>query len=181
MDLTFVPVLGSVGQLPIDMHANQIVAGLAQTLGGRSRFLHTPAIVDSVQLRAALLASKSIRASLELAKKAKIAVVGIGAPLDPLYTLNDSGYMTEEELSKLEQAGAACEIGPCVYLNAASNLCELDLHDRIIGLSYEDLKEIPSVLAVAGGAVKHQAIRIALQSGLIHVLITDEETAGYLM
>jgi DNA-binding transcriptional regulator LsrR (DeoR family) len=181
MDLTFVPILGSVGQVPIHMHANHIAFGLSQTLGGRSRFLHTPAIVDSAQLRTALSASKSIRAALELAKKAKAAIVGISAPLDPLSTLNDAGYLTEEDLSKLEQAGASSEIGSCIYLNANSVPCEIELRDRIMGLSYEDLKEIPSVIAVAGGASKHQAIQVALESGLVHILITDEETAGYLM
>jgi DNA-binding transcriptional regulator LsrR (DeoR family) len=181
MDLTFVPILGSVGQVPIHMHANHIAFGLSQTLGGRPRFLHTPAIVDSAQLRAALSASKSIRAALELAKKAKVAIVGISAPMDPLATLNDSGYLTEEDLSKLEQAGASCEIGSCVYLNAHSAPCEMELRDRIMGLSYEDLKEIPCVIAVAGGASKHRAIQVALESGLVHILITDEETAGALM
>jgi DNA-binding transcriptional regulator LsrR (DeoR family) len=181
MDLTFVPVLGGVGQVSLEMHANQIAFGLAQALGGRSRFLHTPAIADSAQQRAALLSGKSVRAALELAKKAKTVILGIGAPMDPLSTLNDSGYVTEDDLSKIEQAGAVCDVGACIYLNSASQPCSLDLNDKIIGLSYEDLKEIPTVVAAAGGAAKHSAIQAALRSGLIHILITDEETAGYLM
>jgi DNA-binding transcriptional regulator LsrR (DeoR family) len=180
MDLTFVPIFGCVGQVSIEMHANQIAFGLAQSLGGRFRFLHSPAIVDSAQLRTALLSGKSIRAALELAKKSKTVILGIGAPLDPLSTMNDSGYLTEEDLSKLEQAGAVCDVGACVYLNANSQPCSLDLNDRTVGLSFDDLKEIPTVIAVAGGAGKHSAIQAALRSGLIHILITDEETAGYL-
>jgi DNA-binding transcriptional regulator LsrR (DeoR family) len=180
MDLTFVPILGGVGQVSMEMHANQIAFGLAQSLGGRFRFLHSPAIVDSAQLRGALLSSKNIRAALELAKKSKTVILGIGAPLDPLSTMNDSGYITEDELSKLEQAGAVCDVGSCVYLNPASQPCPLDLNDKIVGLSYDDLKEIPTVIAVAGGAGKHPAIQTALRSGLIHILITDEETAGFL-
>jgi DNA-binding transcriptional regulator LsrR (DeoR family) len=181
MDLTFVPILGGVGQVSMEMQPNQIAFGLAQSLGGHFRFLHTPAIVDSAQQRAALMSGKSIRAVLELAKKAKTVVLGIGAPLDPLSTMNDSGYIMEDDLTKLRQAEAVCDIGACVYLNSASQPCSLDLNDKIIGLSYDDLKEIPTVVAVAGGASKHSAIRTAVRSGLIHILITDEETAGYLM
>lgn len=38
------------------------------------------------------------------------------------------------------------------------------------------LKEIPLVIGVAGGEEKIEAIRAALEGGLIHVLITDEQT-----
>jgi DNA-binding transcriptional regulator LsrR (DeoR family) len=127
------------------------------------------------------LGSKNIRATLEMAKKAKIALVGVASPLNPLCTLNDSGYITEEELSKLEQAGAVCSIGPCVFLNKEAQPCAIDLHQRVMGLSLDDLKAIPTVIAVAGGTEKHAAVRAALQSGLVHILITDEETAGYLL
>ena len=40
---------------------------------------------------------------------------------------------------------------------------------------------MPDVIAVSGGAAKVDAIRAALRSGLVHRLVTTEETARRLL
>ena len=50
-----------------------------------------------------------------------------------------------------------------------------------MGISPQKLKEIPLVIGVAGGEEKVEAIRAALEGGLIHVLITDERTGDALL
>ena len=47
----------------------------------------------------------------------------------------------------------------------------------MIGIDHESLKRIDTVIRVAGGAVKAQAIYGALKGGYIDILITDEVAA----
>ena len=50
----------------------------------------------------------------------------------------------------------------------------------VIGVSREEWGQIDRVVAWAGGPTKVQAIRGALQTGVIHLLITDKFTAAEL-
>ena len=51
------------------------------------------------------------------------------------------------------------------------------LDDRVIGMSLDQLKQVKRSVGIAGGQLKHDAIRSALLGGLINVLITDRFTA----
>ena len=44
-----------------------------------------------------------------------------------------------------------------------------------------ELRRIPEVIGVAGGALKHDAVRAALKSGLIDSLVTDSTLAYRLL
>jgi DNA-binding transcriptional regulator LsrR (DeoR family) len=51
------------------------------------------------------------------------------------------------------------------------------LDERILGITTEQLQKAPRVVAVAGGPEKTDALRAALKSEIIDVLITDQQTA----
>ncbi|WP_311315542.1 sugar-binding domain-containing protein [Metabacillus litoralis] len=51
----------------------------------------------------------------------------------------------------------------------------------MISLELEKLREIPLVVGVACGLEKVKSIRAALEGKLVHVLITDEQTAKALL
>ena len=55
------------------------------------------------------------------------------------------------------------------------------MNQRVIGISIDDLKVIPTVIGVAGGVEKHEAILAALKGHYIDVLVTDEKTGNYLL
>ncbi|RKX84957.1 MAG: sugar-binding transcriptional regulator, partial [Spirochaetes bacterium] len=55
------------------------------------------------------------------------------------------------------------------------------INDRVIGIETDGIRNIPRVVAVAGGPEKTQAVRGALNSGLIDVLITDYKTGKNLL
>jgi len=51
----------------------------------------------------------------------------------------------------------------------------------VIGISIEGLKQIDTVVGIAGGDEKVNVIKGALNGQLIDVLITDNHTAKYLV
>jgi DNA-binding transcriptional regulator LsrR (DeoR family) len=53
--------------------------------------------------------------------------------------------------------------------------------DRAIGITYEQLKQVPEVIAVAGGTEKVRAISAMLRSRLVNTLVTDSGTARSLL
>lgn len=55
------------------------------------------------------------------------------------------------------------------------------LDRRTVALEWHDLAAIPTVIAVAAGESKADAIRGAAQTGCLNVLITDERTATVLL
>jgi DNA-binding transcriptional regulator LsrR (DeoR family) len=52
-----------------------------------------------------------------------------------------------------------------------------DVDERLMGLSWEDLGRLNTVIAVACGPDKTEAILGALRTGLLDYLIIDDQTA----
>jgi DNA-binding transcriptional regulator LsrR (DeoR family) len=67
------------------------------------------------------------------------------------------------------------------YFDQQGQLVPSDLDERVIGLTLEEIRQIQTVVGVAGGKEKLQAIRGALQGKLLDVLVTDHVTAGQLV
>jgi deoxyribonucleoside regulator len=58
---------------------------------------------------------------------------------------------------------------------------DLEVNERIIGISINQVKKIPQVIAVAGGEEKFEAIQAALRGRLCNILVTDHKTAERLV
>ena len=151
---------------------------LAQTLNAKPRLLPSPGIVGSELVRDALLQDTNIAETLKLAERADLAVVGIGVP-DNGTVLYQSKILTDREIWELQELGAVGDIA-LRFFDAHGAAIVHPINDRIIGLDLEQIKSIPRVIGVAGGAGKHEVIRAALRGGLVDVLITDDKTAALL-
>jgi DNA-binding transcriptional regulator LsrR (DeoR family) len=86
----------------------------------------------------------------------------------------------QAELDDLLQKGAVGDIA-LRYFDAEGRGVGSEINDRIIGITLEQLKRGPKVVAASGGPEKVPAIRAALRGGLIDVLVTDSVTAGRLL
>jgi DNA-binding transcriptional regulator LsrR (DeoR family) len=67
------------------------------------------------------------------------------------------------------------------FFDAEGQPVEHQINDRIIGLDLDQIKGIPRVIGVAGGAEKFEVIRAALRGEFIDVLITDDRIAARLL
>lgn len=179
-NVTFVPLVGGVGQTKLDVHSNAITINLAKAFGGKGQLLHAPVVVDSVKVKQTFISDTNINKILKLAAKSDIAVIGIGSPSAQSSTIRQTGYYTDKELNALKKANAVSDI--CwIFLDSDGNVCPTELNQRVIGITVDKLKAIPNVVAVAGGVEKQEAILAALKGGYINVLVTDEKTAEFLL
>ena len=122
-----------------------------------------------------LLSQEAVAQTLARARQAHMALVGIGTPEDNC-TLVRMGCLSLAEARRLCQCNAiGDELG--YFFDLQGREVPSDLHGRLIGLTLQDLKSIPKVMAIASEQGKAPAILGVLRTGAVHVLVTDAENA----
>jgi DNA-binding transcriptional regulator LsrR (DeoR family) len=176
---TFVSAMGSSPHVRESINPNNICRRLAANAGGRGVYLHAPANVESKQVRDILLAQEAVGPIIKQAKKADIAVVGIGTPSHDA-TLVRMDCISKTEAKRLADSGVVGDLlGTC--FDEGGQVIDTDMHGRLVGLTLADLRHIPTVIAVVSERGKSRAILGALRTGVIHILITETENAMEVM
>lgn len=174
-DVHVVQTLGGVGPPEAEAHAADLSRRLAQLLDGRLTALPAPGIVDSTQVREVLVSDRHTQTATELFPKLTTAYVGIGAlSTNPIF--DEDPAVSEETYDDLVASQAVGDIA-LRFFDADGQAVDTSLHDRLIGITLEQLQNTDCVVGVAGGPQKVDAIHGALRGELVDVLITDHTTA----
>jgi deoxyribonucleoside regulator len=174
-----VRVAQAMGSMPFTMQeldsatlANQ----LAQKLGGEVLYLSSPLIADSPEAAGVMRRQREIERTLAAARQADVALLGIGN-LDPATSgFVEAGFITPEELATLTAAGAVGDMAGQIF-TITGQLHPCEYNQRVIGISFDELCQIPLTIAVAGGKEKAQAILGGLRTCVVKVFCTDDQTA----
>jgi len=175
-----VPAVGGVqGRATTDV--NFLADRLAERLGGRSFHLLAPAFAESPKQREELLKMGPIREILNIARGARIALLGVGT-VDP----ESSRFVQFTALSAGDMNQIAiryCGIGEvlAIIYDRCGNPCAQPFGERVVGLTVEELQAIPLRIGVAGSNAKAVALLGALRGKYLHTLITDESAAVRVM
>ncbi|MCQ8280068.1 sugar-binding transcriptional regulator [Acetobacteraceae bacterium KSS8] len=174
-----VQILGGMGNPGVQRHATALTTRLARLTGAEPMLLATQGIAGSVEAREALVADPYVAATMGEFARLSMVLMGIGA-LEPSKLLADSGNVfTTEELEALARQHAVGDM--CLHFFDEQGVAiRSPVEGRVIGITLEQLRSVPCVVAVAGGNRKHRALLGALRSGLIDVLVTDQFTADRL-
>ena len=166
---------GGVGRGGPGIQGHELARHLA-SLHPHSRvhYLHAPVLVDSADIKEAMLRDRSIRAALESAVSSQVALVGIGT-LDETAPLIRDHHISPRDRKRLLDGGAVGDVSTR-FFNASGEPVHV-LDDRLIAIEWAQLKQIGLVIGMAAGVDKRAAILGALHSGCLDVLITDESTA----
>lgn len=149
---------------------HELVRRMARSLGGRNRFLHAPALLESSRVASELRSDPRIRAELDLARSADVAVIGIGVPgVGFAEAAIADSYRGSES-----PAGVVC----ARLIDDRGHELEGPLRERVVAIGLDDLRRIPTVVGVAAGAEKGRAVAAALRGGLVDVLICDQPAAA---
>ena len=160
-------------------YSNYLIEEVARIINGNSYQMLASQYVTSPEAKEVFLKEESIKEVFDLAKKADIAVAGIGT-LDHNSALINAELIPMEEFERLQKKGGTGEILSHV-VDKDGNLIEDEFEQHLISLDLEDLKKIPIRVGVAYGMDKKDAILGVLRGGYINVLITDEDVAKYLI
>lgn len=174
-----VPLVGGWGPSGAKWQANLNVRNLAERLGCDYWQLNAPAFVSTRETHDALIKEEGISYVLSMAKKISIALVGIGQVANDA-TIMKTGFLDAENLKELKEKDAVASICNS-FINREGKSIRFSAFDRMIGLSVEDIREVPNIIAVAEGKNKVDAILAALKGRWINHLITTAETAEELL
>ena len=177
--LTISQLAGGLDESAQDIQGHELVRALGTTYpGSRLRYLHAPAIVDSAEVAQAIISDRTVSAALEAAASSEVALVGIGS-MDDEATLARGGHVSARDRRDLVKHGAAGNMNTRFF--DAGGRPTGDLEARTIAVSWDQLRAIPTVIAVAAGEYKAAAIAGAARTGAIDVLVTDEPAARRLL
>ena len=180
-DLEVVQMIGAVGGGDPLIDGPELARSLAATLGASYATLHAPVIVDDAKTRDALLSERNVVHAIQLARKVDLAIVGIGTVKPELSSFVRAGYLSAKEMKAIQAQGAVGDI--CgTHFNPGGEILDIDLHNRIVGISLQELRASQgTVLGVAGGAKKATAILGALRGSFLDVLVTDAAAASTIL
>ncbi|MGX3021596.1 transcriptional regulator LsrR [Ursidibacter sp. B-7004-1] len=158
------PYMQSIGQLDGSCSISIIPAPLRASSPEAAQLFQKESYVRDIMLAASM---------------ADVAIVGIGSTNQKQHsTLLKAGYLiNEEQLDSFKQAGAVGDILGYFFKEDGSLQEDMSIHQELISVSLDNLKRIPSVIGVAGGENKVDAILAALKGKYINSLVTEEKTA----
>lgn len=175
-----VQILGGMGSPAAEVHANHLTTRLANLVGSQAKFLSAPGVVGSIGARAIMLEDPFVRETVALFDRIDVALVGIGA-LTPSKLLASSGNVfSQGEIEILHDGGAVGDI--CLrFFDSRGTPVITPLNDRVISMTFDQLRKAQRCVGIAGGQRKWAAIRGALEGEWINVLFTDCFTARWLV
>lgn len=167
-----VPARGGLGD-NVDLQANTIATVLAQRLNATYRLLYVPDSVSSDIMNSILKEDVGVRSVVEIIKRADILVHGMGRAS----VMAKHRRMSPELVDKLMADGAVGE--------AFGQYCARDGRQVYMtnnaGLMLQDLEHIKTIIGVAGGKSKAEAILSVIKASRQDILVTDEAAANEIM
>ena len=179
-NVRIVQMTGGIGKPESESHATELCHKLARTLSCKLALLPAPGVVHSKQTREVYLMDEHVRTAINLLPSITLAFVGIGSLNSYSITVRDETILTQADLDEAIANGAVGDIA-LRFIDADGQPVKCELSKRIIGIDIKNLRQIPRVVGVAGGANKIEPIRAAMRGKLIDVLITDQATAEALV
>lgn len=175
LGVSVIQLIGGLNIAFTDLQADEITREMAHKLGGEAHILYAPAIVESKEIRDAIMSDNQLREPFENMAECNIMVFGIGELLESTILHKDK-ELNNEYKNHLFSKNAVGDIG-FRWFDKDGKPVEQDYDERTIG--YDILRKETKALkvAIAGGREKHHAILGALEGGFLDVLITDNKTA----
>jgi central glycolytic genes regulator len=162
-----VPARGGLGE-SVELQANTIASAMAKKLGGQYRLLHVPDHL-SEEAYQSLMLEKGIVEIIQAIRAARIVVHGIG---DAMVMAKRRKVDASMQQSLINDGALAEAFG--YYFDRQGQVVH---RMPTIGLRIEDILQMETVIGVAGGRSKGEAIAAVLRFGHEDVLVTDEAAA----
>lgn len=168
------PTVGGQQESDPTFQTNEIVRAFADRTGAEPRFVFAPAL-PSASLWESLQADPSFQEITGLWGRARVVVTGIGSPYLERPAL--TSVVPREDPDLRRAAGDVC----LHFYDREGRTIAYPGSDRLVRPSIEQLRAIPSSIAMAAGRSKAVSILAGARTGLFTTLITDVPTAEALL
>jgi DNA-binding transcriptional regulator LsrR (DeoR family) len=173
-------LLSLVGAIARDGSSNPYDVALqaAEKIGAKCFLIPAPLLADSPEERIQWCHHRLYRIVEELSNQVDVAFVGVGN-MRLGCPLHRDGFLTQEEVIELVEAGAVGESLGWAY-NEAGELVSASTQQRVTSIQLRRPLKKP-VIAFTGGEPKARAVLGALRGQWINGLVTDEICARIIL
>ncbi len=178
--IQIIQMIGGLGSPSYEISGTELTRQLANKMCAKPWMLNSPGIVQSKELRNALIKEPIIRSTLDLARKSDVCIVGLGQFSENSILQKTDSILTGSDIERLKKLGAVGDVS-LQFFDKEGNILRTEIQERVVGLNANELASIPRIIGIAGGESKLTTIKAALKGKLINVLITDSHTAKNLL
>ncbi|MBB3139928.1 sugar-binding transcriptional regulator [Halomonas organivorans] len=173
---SFVCAIGGSLRAGEYMNPDHICRRLALKYGGDSETLYAPALVQNAELRDALYDNPTVRQTLDRARRADVALIGVGDVSEDSNMVR-MGWFSPQEIAEARLAGTVGDMMGYDFIDIHGRPSATPMQGRVVGLNIADLARIPDVIAIASENTKAVGILGALRTGVIDTLATSATNA----
>lgn len=173
----FVCGIGGIHPRGGEFNADHICRQLAKKYGGTSETLYAPAYAENKAQKDAFMQNGTVKQTLDLARKADIALVGVGDMNENSHMVQLGWFTAGEVVQSRLLHGVVGDFAGYDFFDVNGKVVSTVMNDRVIGLSIEEFKPIAEVVAIASENSKPLALLGALRTGVIDVIATSVSNA----
>ncbi|AOR37649.1 transcriptional regulator [Streptomyces fodineus] len=175
---TVVQLCGVTPLRPVDANAVETVRRAASVARGPAYPIYAPLLLPDGAAATMLRQQPGIAETVSRFGQITKAIITVGAWGPGLSTVYDA--LGESERQEYRHRGACAEVSGRL-LNAEGHIVAPELSDRIIAISFEELRRVPDVILMADGRQRAAATSAALKTGLFNGIVTDTAVADHLL
>src|SRR6478735_4790007 len=176
-----IELLGDLGSPALQHAATDSTQRLATLLRAEPVFLRAPGVLPSARARRTLLERDPYaRRALALMNELDLAFVSIAEVGVPAHLADGDTFYRPDQIELARARGAVGQI--CLrFIDRHGKPVHTKLDEMIVGVTLDQLATARQRWAAAGGPAKWEAIRAALVGGWLDILVTDKDTADFLL
>jgi DNA-binding transcriptional regulator LsrR (DeoR family) len=173
-------LMGSLSNVITSVSAEEVGRSLARNLNADFIPFNAPVVVSNQKTRDSLMQEPAVARTLNIARKADVALVGIGS----VGSTSSELLVEEFGLTKSERESTFKNMAGDIaarFFNSQGKILSSVIDSRVIGLTLDEVRKIPKVIGVATGADKVMGVIGAARSKLVDLLIIDLACANAIL
>ncbi|HEU4346785.1 MAG TPA: sugar-binding domain-containing protein [Actinoplanes sp.] len=164
-----VQLSGVLSHPEVTVNLVDAVDRLARAGGGHAYSFYAPLFVADPASVDVIRRQPDAAAATAQFSRVTTALVGVGCWRPPASNLRDE--LTAAERAALERDGVLADVAG-ILLDRAGEPLSMPLSRQMIGISADQLRSVPEVVALAYGRQKAPAVHIAVRAGYVSTLVT---------
>jgi DNA-binding transcriptional regulator LsrR (DeoR family) len=156
----------------------EVSSQFAQALGAECWYLVAPLYCPSEESRRMLLSHRDLADAMRRAREVDVALLTCG-DLSPMSLIAELTAVREHR-EALQAAGAVGDMLG-TFLDETGRVVDHELNRRVMAISAEELRQVPTSILASGGLHKVPILRGILTGGFVNRVVTDEACARALL
>jgi DNA-binding transcriptional regulator LsrR (DeoR family) len=164
---------------PLQQSGLEVIRRISAFDGVRPWPIYASLVMSDTQAADGARRQPDVRQAFDQFKRVSVAVGAVGSWVPRNSLMMENPALSESDRKKLIARGVVAEFAATLVTDSGEVVH--DLESRCLAISENQLRTVPTRIAVAGGPSKSRAIRAVLTSGLVNSLVTDSATAERLL